>query len=101
MSNLQFANYFAYCLLPIVLSIKKNVNMEMYDNENTLQKSFDTGFLTEELLQAQWAEFIELKKRITELYYKKKHPVTIVRYRNWQCPHTKTSLWYQRNLGHG
>ena len=34
----------------------------MYDNQNTVQKSFDPDFLTEELLQAQWAEFIELKK---------------------------------------
>jgi hypothetical protein len=52
--------------------------MEMYDNENTLQKSFDTAFLTEELLQAQWAEFIELKKVVTEIYHKKRHPITIL-----------------------
>ena len=52
--------------------------MEMYDNENTVQKSFDTDFLTEELLQAQWAEFIELKKIITEVYHKKAHPITIL-----------------------
>ncbi len=36
--------------------------MEMYNNENTVQKSFDIDFLPEELLQAQWAEFIKLKK---------------------------------------
>jgi hypothetical protein len=53
-------------------------NMEMYDNVNTVKKSFDPDFLTEELLQAQWAEFIELKKIITEVYYKKNHPVTIL-----------------------
>ena len=52
--------------------------MEMYDNVNTVKKSFDPDFLTEELLQAQWAEFIELKKIITELYHKKKHPLTIL-----------------------
>jgi len=52
--------------------------MEMYDNENTLQKSFDTDFLTEESLQAQWAEFIELKKIITEVYRKKGRPITIL-----------------------
>ncbi|MEP6617105.1 MAG: class I SAM-dependent methyltransferase [Ginsengibacter sp.] len=52
--------------------------MEMYDNENTVQKSFDTAFLTEDLLQAQWAEFIEIKKIITELYLNKKKPITIL-----------------------
>jgi SAM-dependent methyltransferase len=52
--------------------------MEMYDNENTIQKSFDTDFLTEPLLQAQWAEFIELKKIITELYYLKGEPISVL-----------------------
>ncbi|MGI8582842.1 MAG: hypothetical protein ACR2KX_11620 [Chitinophagaceae bacterium] len=56
----------------------KNTKMEMYDNENTVQKSFNTDFLTEELLQAQWAEFIELKKIITGLYKNKKQPITIL-----------------------
>lgn len=51
--------------------------MEMYDDENTVQKSFDTGFLPEELLQAQWSEFIELKKIITEVYNRLKHPLRI------------------------
>ena len=52
--------------------------MEMYDNENTAQKSFDTDFLTEPLLQAQWAEFIELKKVITELFHAKGSPISIL-----------------------
>lgn len=52
--------------------------MEMYDDANTVQKSFDTGFLTEYLLQAQWAEFIELKKIITEIFSRKRQPVSIL-----------------------
>lgn len=52
--------------------------MEMYDNENTVQKSFDIDFLTEPLLQAQWAEFIELKKIITELNYLKRDKISIL-----------------------
>jgi SAM-dependent methyltransferase len=52
--------------------------MEMYDNENTVQKSFDTSYLPEEQVQAQWAEFIELKKVITEIYNSKKSPISIL-----------------------
>ena len=52
--------------------------MEMYDNTNTVQKSFDENYLSEELLQAQWAEFIELKKVIAEIYLKKESPITIL-----------------------
>ena len=52
--------------------------MEMYDNTNTAQKSFDANYLSEELLQAQWAEFIELKKVISEIYIKKGSPITIL-----------------------
>lgn len=52
--------------------------MEMYDNKNTVQKSFDENYLSEELLQAQWAEFIELKKVIAEIYLKKRSPITIL-----------------------
>ena len=50
----------------------------MYDNTNTAQKSFDENYLSEELLQAQWAEFIELKKVIAEIYLKKGSPITIL-----------------------
>jgi protein-L-isoaspartate O-methyltransferase len=52
--------------------------MEMYDNTNTVHKSFDENYLSEELLQAQWAEFIELKKVIAEIYLKKGSPITIL-----------------------
>jgi hypothetical protein len=52
--------------------------MEMYDNENTVKKSFDADFLPEELLQAQWAEFIELKKVITEIYRRNLSPIHIL-----------------------
>jgi hypothetical protein len=52
--------------------------MEMYDDENTVQKSFDTEFLTEYLLQAQRAEFIELKKIIIEVFSKKQQPISIL-----------------------
>jgi hypothetical protein len=38
--------------------------MAMYDNENTVEKSFDLTYISEHLIQAQWAEFIELKKVI-------------------------------------
>jgi hypothetical protein len=52
--------------------------MNMYDNENTVQKSFDDHYLSEELIQAQWAEFVELKKAITEVFLKKGSPITLL-----------------------
>ena len=52
--------------------------MEMYDNENTVKKSFDTSYLPEEQIQAQWAEFIELKKVTTEIYSAKQSPISIL-----------------------
>ncbi|MFV8340372.1 hypothetical protein ACNQGL_13980 [Flavobacterium sp. LB3P21] len=52
--------------------------MEMYDNTNTAQKSFDENYLSEELIQAQWAELIELKKVIAEIYLKKGVPIAIL-----------------------
>jgi hypothetical protein len=51
--------------------------MAMYDNNNTVQTSFDLSFITEYLQQAQWAELIELKKIITELFNQKKSPIRI------------------------
>ena len=50
----------------------------MYDNENTVKSSFDLNYVSEYLLQAQWAEFIELKKTIHEIADRKKEPVTIL-----------------------
>ncbi len=52
--------------------------MSMYDNENTARASFDLNFISEYLLQAQWAEFIELKKVITEIANRNNRPVTIL-----------------------
>ena len=50
----------------------------MYDNDNTVKASFDLNYISEYLLQAQWAEFIELKKVITEIADRNKRPVTIL-----------------------
>jgi hypothetical protein len=52
--------------------------MAMYDNENTVRASFDLNYISEYLVQAQWAEFIELKKVITEITDRNKRPVTIL-----------------------
>jgi hypothetical protein len=52
--------------------------MAMYDNANTVEKSFDLSYISEHLIQAQWAEFIELKKVITELASAKKTAISIL-----------------------
>lgn len=52
--------------------------MEMYDNKGIFEKSWDKNYLSEELIQAQWAEFVELKKVIAELYQKKTTPLSIL-----------------------
>jgi hypothetical protein len=52
--------------------------MAMYDNANTVEKSFDLSYISEHLIQAQWAEFIELKKVITELAAAKNAPISIL-----------------------
>ena len=52
--------------------------MAMYDNENTVKASFDLNYISEYLLQAQWAEFIELKKVITEIADRNKRPLSIL-----------------------
>ncbi len=52
--------------------------MAMYDNENTVTASFDLNCISEYLVQAQWAEFIELKKIINEISIRNKRPVTIL-----------------------
>ena len=51
---------------------------EMYDNPKHVKDTFNESNMPEYLLQAQWSEFIELKKIITELYKKKKSPLTIL-----------------------
>ncbi len=50
----------------------------MYDNENTVKASFDLNYVSEYLIQAQWAEFIELKKAIHEIADRKNSPVSIL-----------------------
>ncbi len=52
--------------------------MAMYDNENTVRKSFDLNYISEYLIQAQWAEMIELKKAITEIADQKNGPISIL-----------------------
>src|SRR5688572_8394930 len=54
------------------------MSMVMYDNDQIVQKSFDMTFLSEYLIQAQWAEFVELKKIITKVADRKKSPVSIL-----------------------
>ena len=48
--------------------------MAMYDNENTVLKSFNLDYISEYLIQAQWAEFVELKKVITLISEKMNAP---------------------------
>ena len=52
--------------------------MAMYDNEKTVKASFDLSYVSEYLIQAQWAEFIELKKAIHEVSERKAAPVSIL-----------------------
>jgi len=52
--------------------------MEMYDNPKHVKDTFTESNLSEYLLQAQWAEFIELKKAISEIYKKKKSQLSIL-----------------------
>ncbi len=50
----------------------------MYDKSKHVEDTFNVSNMPEYLLQAQWAEFIELKKIIIELHKKKKSPLTIL-----------------------
>ncbi|MGO4819254.1 methyltransferase domain-containing protein [Flavobacterium sp. W22_SRS_FP1] len=52
--------------------------MGMYNNEAIFERSWDKNYLSEELIQAQWAEFVELKKCIADLYQKNKAPLKIL-----------------------
>jgi SAM-dependent methyltransferase len=52
--------------------------MAMYDHENTVKASFDLNYVSEYLLQAQWSEFIELKKTIWEIADRNQRPVSIL-----------------------
>jgi hypothetical protein len=52
--------------------------MGLYDSEDSVTRSFNEDFIPEEQLQAQWAEFIELKKVITEQFHEKQAPISIL-----------------------
>ena len=52
--------------------------MEMYDNQETFAKTFDETLLPEYLPQAQWAEFVELKKIIAEHFQQQGSPVSML-----------------------
>ena len=50
----------------------------MYDREQIVKGSFGAAYISEYLLQAQWAELIELKKVITEVYHRRGAPLTVL-----------------------
>ena len=50
----------------------------MYDNEKTVKGSFDLSYVSEYLIQAQWAEFVELKKVIHEIADRKRQAISIL-----------------------
>jgi len=51
---------------------------EMYDKPKHVEDTFNEENLSEYLIHAQKVEFIELKKVVSELYKKKKSPLTIL-----------------------
>ena len=73
-------NFDAVCALPPVMRIiaVRTENMEMYDNKDTFEKTFDENFLPEHLRQAQWAEFVELKKIIAEHFQQQGSPISML-----------------------
>jgi SAM-dependent methyltransferase len=52
--------------------------MAMYDQEQIVKASFDLSHISEYLLQAQWAELVELKKVITEVHQRKGAPLDVL-----------------------
>jgi SAM-dependent methyltransferase len=50
----------------------------MYDREQIVKGSFGAAYISEYLLQAQWAELIELKKVVTEVYTRKGAPLAVL-----------------------
>jgi SAM-dependent methyltransferase len=52
--------------------------MEMYDDPKHVKDTFNEDNLSEYLLQAQWAEFTELKKAISEIYKRKKSKLAVL-----------------------
>ncbi len=55
-----------------------NKKKEMYEDEKAFEKTFDYGFLSEYLRQAQWAEMVELKKAIFELHASQGRPISLL-----------------------
>jgi GNAT superfamily N-acetyltransferase/SAM-dependent methyltransferase len=53
-------------------------NSALYESEDRVEKSFDMGALPEEQQQAQWAELVELKKAIHEVWKRRKAPIEIL-----------------------
>jgi hypothetical protein len=51
--------------------------MEMYDNKDVFDKSWIKNYLSEESIQAQWAEFVELKRSLQNCT-KKETPLSIL-----------------------
>ncbi len=52
--------------------------MPMYDNDDIVKASFNYHYISDYLIQAQWAEFVELKKVIAEIYEQMKVPISIL-----------------------
>jgi ssRNA-specific RNase YbeY (16S rRNA maturation enzyme) len=52
--------------------------MEMYDDPNHVKTTFNEDNLSEYLLQAQWSEFTELKKAISEVHKRKKVNLSVL-----------------------
>ena len=50
----------------------------MYDQEQIVKASFDLSYISEYLLQAQWAELVELKKVIAEVHQRKGAPLEVL-----------------------
>jgi len=51
---------------------------EMYADPTHAEETFDENNLSEYLLQAQWSEFVELKRAITEVHQKTKRPLYVL-----------------------
>lgn len=53
-------------------------NSALYESEDRVEKAFDSDALPEEQQQAQWAELVELKKAINDIYQRKQAPISIL-----------------------
>ncbi len=71
--------------------------MQMYDDKKHVEDTFDQTKLSEYLLQAQWAEFIELKKVISALN-RTKLKAQVPRCRDSGRKSIKAFGWHRRAL---